>query len=77
MDLLSQNNIDEVIETSKCSSNHLSQTTSLATKDKVLYSNSAKDLEIVPCLTNFQEMSESPRNTQKPVVDFQLSKQLP
>jgi len=58
VDLLSMRNIVESIETSKCLNNHCSQTTSLTIDDKIRYYNSIKDLDVVPCLTNFQEIED-------------------
>jgi len=53
------------------------QTTSLDTKDKTRYSNfAAEDLDTTLCLID-QEIKESPRKTQKLVVDFLVSKQMP
>ena len=37
------------------------------------YSTSAKELEIVCYFLDFQETSEFPMNTQKPLIDFWVS----
>lgn len=38
-----------------------------------LYSNFADDWEIIVCFIDFYEIKESPRNTQKPVIDLLVS----
>jgi hypothetical protein len=38
--------------------------------DKALYSASEEDIDTVGCFLAFQDMSEEPRNKQKPVVDL-------
>jgi len=61
--LLSQKNIVMLIEMSKCLNNRCSQTTSLATKDKTRYFNSAKNMHMIPCWIDFHEIRESLRKT--------------
>lgn len=46
------------------------QTSSLVVDAKALYSASADDLEIMVCFLALQEISESPRSTQNPVINF-------
>jgi hypothetical protein len=41
------------------------------------YSASAEDFATVGCFFDFHEISEVPRNTQKPVVDRLVTGQLP
>lgn len=40
-----------------------------------LYSASAEDQETVNCFFNFQDIRESPRNTQKSLMDLRVSRQ--
>ena len=47
--------------------NHTNSLTKVAI---VLYSNSAEDLEPVCCFLDLQEISDSPKNTQYPVIDL-------
>ena len=46
----------------------MSQTTSLVTVAIDLYSDSIEDLDTTCYFLLFQEISESPKNTQKPVI---------
>ena len=56
-------------------SNERSQVSSQVAFAIDLYSASADDLETVCCFFDFQEIKESPRNTQKPLTDLLLSRQ--
>ena len=51
----------------------MSQTTSLVTVAIDLYFDSAEDLNTTCCFLLFQEISESPKNTQNPVIDLLVS----
>lgn len=46
------------------------QTNSLEVATKVLYSASTEERAIVDCFLDFQETKESPKKTEKPVIDF-------
>lgn len=69
--VLSQNTISQ---NTKSLSSWTSQETSLTVVAKPL-SASANDFKSVTCFFDFQETDESPRNTQKLVVDLQVSRQ--
>ena len=47
---------------------------SLLTDAKALYSTSSEDLETVACFLDFQEIMESPRKMQNPVMDILVSR---
>lgn len=66
-------------EQGKCNSERSRriQGSSLAVAAKARYSTSAEDREIVVCFLAFQDIDESPRKMQKPVVDFRVSGQDP
>ncbi|KAL4590284.1 hypothetical protein LXL04_003211 [Taraxacum kok-saghyz] len=52
-----------------------SHTISHVTAAMALYSASVEDLETIFCFLVFQDMSRSPKNTQKPVMDLLISLQ--
>ena len=74
---LSQSNLIAPAETPKSFSSCTSQMTSLVTLAMALYSASVDDCAIVFHFFDFQETRASPRNTQKPEVDFLVSMQFP
>ena len=53
----------------------ISHISSQTTATIALYSASAEDLETVCCFFDFQDIKESPRNTQYPVIDLLVSGQ--
>lgn len=53
----------------------MSQTTSLVTVAIDLYFDSVEDLDTTYCFLLFKEISESPKNTQKLVIDLLVSGQ--
>ena len=54
----------------------MSQLISLIVAAIALYSAFAEDLKIVVCFLAFQEIEESPKKMQKPVIDFLESGQV-
>ena len=59
----------------KSVNNCLSQNNSLAVAAIALYYALAEDREMVDCFLDFHDTKESPRKTQKLVVDFMESEQ--
>lgn len=76
-DWLSQSNVTGTIRWMCRSLNKEdSHTTSHVALAIDLYSASADDLDTVCCFFDFQEINESPKNTQKPEIDRRVSGQV-